>query len=327
VTDYRAPRLLRNAHLQSLAASLPLREAWIARRAAGLLAGTTHEVLQCADGVRLAVDITPPGSAPTGRTAVLIHGWEGSSGSMYMVSVAARLARAGFRVVRLNLRDHGDTHHLNRELFHSCRLDEVVDAVGILRRRWPEDRFFIGGFSLGGNFALRVAARAPAAGIALEQVAAVCPVLDPVETMAALDAGPWHYRAYFIAKWRRSLERKRGAFPDDYDFGELRRFRALGPMTDYFVCHYTEYADLGSYLRGYAVTEDRLARLDVPAEILLADDDPVIPVGGATRLARPPALTVRRTRHGGHVGFLQDWRLASWLDDYVARVFRADDGG
>jgi hypothetical protein len=324
VADYRPPRLLRSAHLQSLLASLPVRERFVAARAAAVLAGTQREVIECHGGVRLVAEVTPPAGAGTGRTAILIHGWEGSSRSIYMVSVAARLARAGFRVTRLNLRDHGDSHHLNRELFHSCRLEEVLDAVRVLAARWPEDRLFLGGFSLGGNFALRIAARAPDAGIALEQVAAVCPVLDPRDTMAALDGGPAHYRAYFIRKWRRSLERKRAAFPELYDFGELGRFRDLGRMTEYFVRHYTEFPDLDTYLRGYAVTGERLAGLEVPTEILLADDDPVIPVVGATGLARPRALTVRRSRHGGHVGFLADWRLRSWLDEYVARVFRAD---
>ncbi len=95
-------------------------------------------------------------------------------------------------------------------------------------------------------------------------------------------------------------------------------------MTEYFVRRYTGYPDLASYLAGYAITGDRLTQLTVPAEILLAEDDPVIPVAGRAALARPESLTVRVTRHGGHVGFLTDWRLRSWLDDYVARQFGAD---
>ena len=63
------------------------------------------------------------------RTAVLVHGWEGNAESLYILSLAQQLFDLGFDVVRLNLRDHGDTHHLNRELFHSCRLPEVVGAV------------------------------------------------------------------------------------------------------------------------------------------------------------------------------------------------------
>jgi uncharacterized protein len=321
---YHAPFWLRDPHLQSVLAALPLRERLVWRRSGAALAGTRREVLDCGEGVRLLVEHTPQFDDASARLAVLIHGWEGSAGSLYMVSVAARLARAGFRVVRLNLRDHGDSQHLNPEMFHSCRLDEVVRAVGVLQRRFPAERLHLGGFSLGGNFALRVAARAPAAGLRIEKVVSVCPVLDPRETLRALDGGLPQYRLYFLRKWRRSLERKRAAFPALYEFGPLGRFRTLREMTDFFVCNFTEYPDLETYLRGYAVTGDRLAALDVPTEILLADDDPVIPVRDAAHLARCPALTLRRSARGGHCGFLSDYRLVSWLDEYVARAFGAN---
>jgi len=322
MSEFQPPALLKDGHLQSVLASLSLRRRRVQRQAEPLLRAAAPELIDCGQGVRLLAEHTPPAGVP-GRMAVLIHGWEGSSRSMYMVSVGGRLARAGFRVVRLNLRDHGDSQHLNAGLFHSCRLDEVVQAVRSLQLRYPDERLYLGGFSLGGNFALRVAARAADAGLRIEQVAAICPVLDPRATLAALDGGLPHYRLYFIRKWCRSLERKRAAFPDRYDFGALERFRDLRAMTDYFVCNYTEYPDLDSYLRGYAVTGDRLARLDVPAEILLADDDPVIPIGDMQRLARSPALRIHRSRYGGHCGFIANYRLESWLDRYCARLFGA----
>ncbi len=316
---YQAPAGLRNAHLQSLLATLPLRRPLVWRRAGSALAATCSEVLDAGAGVRLLAEHTPPAVA-SGRFAVLIHGWEGSAASLYMVSLAARLVRSGFRVVRLNLRDHGDSHHLNPGIFHSCRLDEVLGALLALQARFAEEPLHLAGFSLGGNFALRVAARAPAVGLRLAKVVAVCPVLDPRQTLAALD-GAAPYRHYFLRKWRRSLERKRRAFPDLYEFGRLGRFRSLREMTGYFVSHFTGFPDLDAYLRGYAITGDRLAGLEIPADVLLADDDPVIPVADVAALAPAAALTVHRSAHGGHCGFMQGYRLQSWLDDFVARAF------
>jgi uncharacterized protein len=225
----------------------------------------------------------------------------------------------GCRVVRLNLRDHGNSHHLNREIFHSCRLDEVIGAVRAVRRQFPEGKLALAGFSLGGNFALRVAASAPQAGLQLDRVLAICPVLDPKETLVALDDGLGVYRSYFIDKWRRSLERKREAFPDAYDFGDLRRFRTLREMTEQLVLQHTEFPDLNSYLEGYAITGARLARLDVPCEMLLSDDDPVIPVVGLSRVALSRSLSIVRSSKGGHCGFLRSYALDSWLDDYASR--------
>ena len=73
-----------------------------------------------------------------------------------MQLTAARLLVRGFDVFRLNFRDHGDTHHLNEGLFHSNRIDEVVRAAVALSERYPIRPLVAAGYSLGGNFALRM---------------------------------------------------------------------------------------------------------------------------------------------------------------------------
>ena len=318
-SGFRPPRLLRHADVQAGLANSTWRRKHVLTEADNLLADTENLIVECGDGVRLSAQHTPA-RQPSGRLAVLLHGWEGSTSSLHVLSAADRLWRQGFRIVRINMRDHGGSQHLNRGIFHSCRLQEMVDATRWVRERYPEDALYLAGYSLGGNFALRIAASSgPALGIA--RVAAVCPVLEPEETMTALDSGSVIYRRYFMNKWRLSLERKAQAFPADYDLSWLNRFRSLREMTDFFVTRYTEYPDLATYLQGYSVTGDRLAGLAVPTSILLADDDPVIPFGAAERLARSPALTIHRSRWGGHCGFLLDYRLRTWSDDYLLQAF------
>ena len=204
--DFRPHRLLRNAHLQSVLASSGMRR-WLFRgRRAALEATATELILDCGDGVRLQGFHSAQTVRPQPRgLVVLLHGWEGSVQSSYLLHTGARLLSEGWDIFRLNFRDHGDTFALNRELFHSCRIDEVVGALAAITRRHPAERTFVVGHSLGGNFALRAAARAPAAGIPLTKVVAVCPVLRPSSTMRALEDGLWVYRHYFLRRWRRSL--------------------------------------------------------------------------------------------------------------------------
>jgi predicted alpha/beta-fold hydrolase len=325
---FAPPRLLRNAHLQSIMGSLGLKDRALHRAARGMLDGACDVVLEL-DGVRLmgrysaqpersgvVADDAPAATGAGRKLLIVLHGWEGSIDSPYVIALAGRAFASGFDVFRLNFRDHGGTAALNEELFHSCRLDEVVAAVNEIAGRYGARKTFLVGFSLGGNFALRVAASGRAAP-SLAKVVAVCPVLRPRSTMRALEEGLWLYREHFLRRWRRSLAAKAAAFPQLYDFGDLRRFKTLTETTDFFVRRYAGFADLETYLNGYSLTGDVLARLDIPAWLLAARDDPVIPSGDLASIARPRALKVTLARWGGHCGFLENFRLDSWLDRAV----------
>ncbi len=317
------PQLLRSRHLQSILGSAGLRRRFVQRAAHGLQAMSRNEIVDCGDDVRLLCQFPPPQSDRFKRVAVFIHGWEGSANSTYLLSAATRLWNEGYRIVRINLRDHGDSHYLNEALFHSCRLDEVIGAVRHVQQRFVDEQLYLCGFSLGGNFALRIAARAVDADFNINNVVAICPVLDPAQTLVALDSGSALYRYYFLRKWRTSLEKKKAAFPCLYDFSRLERFNTLTEMTDYFVRYYTEYPNLSEYLHGYALTDGRLRHLRTPARILLADDDPVIPVADIDRIAATDELQVVRSRYGGHCGFIGGYNLHGLADSFIVESFNA----
>jgi predicted alpha/beta-fold hydrolase len=322
VPAFNPPRGLRHHHVQSLLAGWPWRQRWLRGRAVRVLAASRDEIVDCGAGVRLLGHFSAQTAEAKGLV-VLLHGWEGSAEANYVVSVGGLLYEAGFSVFRLNFRDHGDTFALNTELFHSCRIDEVVGALAAITARHPAKRTFLVGHSLGGNFALRAAARAPAAGIDLAKVVAVCPVLRPASTMRALEDGWWVYRHYFLRRWRRSLLTKAACFPELYDFGDLRRFPTLTATTEFFAVRYARFPDLDSYLNGYAITGDVLAGLTVPSRLIAAADDPVIPIGDLADVAVSPALTIDVFPHGGHCAFLEDYRLRSWVDRAVVAQIEA----
>lgn len=315
------PAWLRNQHLQSILPTSRVRRPWVMGRVRPLLDASRATVLDCGAGVRLSgfhARHEPGAGRPL---VVLLHGWEGSAQSLYVLSLGSHLFAQGYDIFRLNFRDHGESHALNPGIFHSCRIDEVVGAVARLRalRSGP---LLVGGFSLGGNFALRVAARAPAAGINLEAAFAVCPVLSPQHTMATLERGWFVYREYFIAKWKRSLREKQRLFPDRYDLSDILRQRSLTAMTDCMVRRYTEYPDLDAYLTGYSIVQGALDDLKVRSHVLIAEDDPIIPAHDAALLPRIAALALTRSRFGGHCGFLDHLGSESWVNNWVALALR-----
>ena len=317
--DYRPPRWLRNPHLQSvLSSSSSLLRRVVLRRRARFVAQVTHtEVLDVDGGVRLQGFHSAQQVLPERRgLVILLHGWEGSAQSNYVVDTAAALLGAGYEVYRLNFRDHGDSHALNREPFHSCRLDEVAAAVAQVCARPGAGLRAVAGFSLGGNFALRVARAAPARGIALDYALAVCPVIDPAHGLRQLERG-WLYHAYFMRKWRDSLRRKQALFPELPVLRRGDRRLNMRELTRALVQRYTPFASLEAYLDGYSVAGERLACMQVPATILTAADDPVIPVADFRALRLPDCVELDIAPHGGHCAFLTGAGLRSFVGDYL----------
>jgi hypothetical protein len=304
-------------------ASTSARRRAIARRAAPLVGAQRQMLLDCGQGVRLQCFHSLP-SIVRGSPVVLLHGWEGSAESLYVLSLGQELFERGFEVIRLNLRDHGDTHHLNRELFHSCLLPEVVGAMSVLQANLGGKPLRLVGFSLGGNFMLRVAAQARAADLRITRVIAVSPVLDPNDTLRALESGFIGYPLYFVRKWWRSLLKKQAAWPAHYDFAPLRRVRDLRRLTAELITRFTDFGSLEEYLDGYAITGGRLRDLEVPTTIITSFDDPIIPAGGLARLAHPPSLRVVTTRFGGHCGFLDRLSGPTWVERRILAELAAE---
>lgn len=306
--------------MQSILPDLPVRRWWLARRLHPVLTASRSLLVECGEGVRLRAfhsSHADAGDRAGLRVALLVHGWEGSANSVYVLSLAAQLFARGFDVVRLNLRDHGRTEHLNRGLFHSCRLREVIGAARHLQAQLGGRPLHLAGFSLGGNFVLRVAAEAPQAGLDVAQVVAVSPVLDPAATLEALESGLGVYQRYFMYKWKRSLRLKEAAWPGDYDFSALGRTTSVRGLTADLVRRYTEFSSLEEYLNGYALVGARLARLQVRSTIITALDDPIIPARDLERLAPAAALRVVATGRGGHCGFLDHASGWTWAERRV----------
>ena len=308
------PLGLRHPSLQgTLASKRPARRSWL-RRGLDLNAHSTFHTLDCGDGVRLTgMHTAQPGGAARGLV-LMIHGWEGSHDSSYLYSMGCTLFAAGYNLFRLNLRDHAGTHHLNREMFHSARIAEVLGACAAVRALDPAPAFFVVGFSLGGNFALRIALRGPAVGIVPRLTVAISPSIHPGSTLRGIDQGPRLFRWYFLDKWRQTLEAKRRAWPH-YDFSAYRRLRCFVDVTRQFVADHTEYESLEAYLGEYTLTPAMLMAAPSPVALITSRDDSVIPVQDFAGLsARGSVRAFDLTDRGGHCGFVENWRLEAWTD-------------
>lgn len=324
---FRPPFYLRNSMLQTfLGSNRP-----VTSLTGPLLTAARPVVLQCDDGVRLAGAFSAVPADRAKGLVIFLHGWEGSIASAYVTATGQHLFRCGYHIFRLNLRDHGDTHHLNRGLFYATLFDEVSSAVRQAARMAEKLPVYLCGFSLGGNFALRIACRWQGAstGIDLRQIAAISPVLDPAKATDAIDRRLL-IRRYFRRKWQRSLRKKQQLFPENYDFSDISALVGIRQMTDKLLERYSPYADAVEYFAGYTLQRRDFETIDVPTTIITARDDPIIPVADFDAL--PPGRYLRKIIHsyGGHNGFIYNLRGRAWYEAYLQQIFDAsaaqDDG-
>ncbi len=319
-TIFKAPTGLQNPHIQSILASLDFRRAKVTRRARPMLDCQRSLLLSGGDqGSQLLSYVSTP-AQHNGKLAILLHGWEGSDNSLYILSAGARLFNQGYQVLRLNLRDHGHSHHLNRDVFHSCRLQETANAVSDAITRLQPKQAMMAGFSLGGNFSLRIATTAVAKQ--LSKVVAICPVAEPGLALIPGEAHTLLYRAYFYRKWKRSIYKKHQLFKDTIDWPQVKQQRNFQRLTAHMIAtYYPGFASKADYFQGYALTGNRLRDLGCSATVLMSRDDPIIRAETLQKLYPHPNLDVVYTDHGGHCGFIKNYRLDSYVDDFISEQF------
>ena len=279
-------------------------------------------ILDCGNGVRL---LGCHSLHPHSRgLVVLIHGWEGDHDSAYLYPIACVLYQRGYSILRLDLRDHGDTHSLNELPFHCGRIAEVIGAIKTARDLTPDGPLYCIGFSLGGNFALRVGVFGPDSGIMPRLCIGISPVINPDASLHAIDGNKLVYRNYFLNQWHNTLRTKAQAWPGRFDFSSLLKSRNLVEATRIYAHEFTEYARYEAYLESYTLSASMLTKAATPLAIITSKDDPVIPYTDFALLRESGSLRALVTpSHGGHCGFIENWRMSSWLERSISELIDA----
>ena len=259
-------------------------------------------------------------------TAVLVHGLEGSSESQYILGVTARCWAAGFNVVRMNMRNCGDTDNLTPTLYHSGLSDDVGAVVSYFAEKYGLERVVLVGYSMGGNLVLKLAGewgnRPP-----LAAVATVCPAMDLAPGSDALHQPEnrlYEYR--FLLGLIRRYRRKAALFPDRYQAWGIGPLHSLREFDDKIVSRYCGFRNADDYY--YRAAAARVVDgIAVPTLILHAADDPFVRIMPETRarLEANPHIDFVETAHGGHCAFLSrdPGDEIHWAEAMLIRYLRA----
>ncbi|MGD0913213.1 MAG: alpha/beta fold hydrolase [Terracidiphilus sp.] len=238
-------------------------------------------------------------------TVILVHGLEGSSDSRYIRGIAARAYAAGMNVVRMNMRNCGGTDQLTPTLYHSGLSGDLGAVIEHFTGRYNLGSVALIGYSMGGNLVLKLAGewgnRRP-----LVAVATVCPAIDLAAGADALHEPVNRlYERRFLQGLLRRFRRKAELFPEIYRLADIGQVRSIREFDHKIVARYCDFASADDYY--YRAASARVVdRIEVPALILCAQDDPFIRLFAETRarLTANPHIVFVEPRHGGHCAFL-----------------------
>ena len=311
--DFTAPRFLRNAHVQTLGAALPL---WVKSDPA-------FESLRIPLSGGGALRARASWHSQGDRTAiVLVHGVGGSSESSYVRRSAIALYRAGFHVVRLNLRGAGDSMPDAPALYHAGLIEDPQVALETIAARERVKDVALLGFSLGGNVSLKLAASWGAAvPTFVRGVATISAPLDLVEASRGLETlRTLPYRRYVLRKLVSQGREFAQMHPSlaKYDASRLGRLRTIRAYDEEVVAPMHGFCDAHDYYVN-ASSGPGLADVRVRTLVVHAGDDPMVPPESVRRWLRDasPAVRVSWSERGGHVGWFAGVDEAAWTNTWA----------
>ena len=287
----------------------------------------TRRYFDVARATRVVADCHWQPQPWTQATLIALHGLNGSSEAHYMKGLAAKAFARGMNVVRLNQRNCGDTEHLSEGLFHSGLTADAAHVVDELTRVDGLPAIGVAGYSLGGNLALKLAgeygAHAPTNFLG---VAAVSPIIEIEECTKALERpGNGLYQWNFVRDLKRRMRRKDACDPGRFDLTKLDAIRTVRQFDETYTAPYFGFRDASDYYHRASAMRV-IDRVQVPALVITAEDDPFVP----SEPFRKPAVSgnahidLRISAHGGHCGFVGARSATDdgyWAEDEIVSFF------
>jgi predicted alpha/beta-fold hydrolase len=311
-------RLLRNRHAMTLAGNFLPRQ--------NGLPDPEEQFFQVEEDIQVLCHChwqPEPASRPT---LIVVHGLEGSSFSQYVIGTGSKAWAAGMNVVRMNMRNCGDTDHLGPTLYHSGLSADVGAVLRTLVEQKRLSRVGLVGYSMGGNLVLKLAGDW---GVdrprELTAVAAVSPATDLAPSADAMhEPANRMYEYKFLLGLMRRLRRKTALFPEIYRMPE-RWPRTIREFDEVVTARYCGFTGADDYYHRAAAARvvDKIA---VPALIIHALDDPFIRLLPETRakMQNNPHIILLETAYGGHCAFLSqpNGYDGRWAERQMIHFFR-----
>ncbi len=289
-----------------------------------VIAGARRISIPMSDGSGDQLAASLHGGSDDGQPLfVLIHGLSGSEDSDYIRVTSRNLLQRGARVLRLNLRGAGASRPTCRLQYHAGRTADLRDALNHIRESGIAERFFLVGYSLGGNMLLKFLAE-HGDDLDIDGAAAVSAPID-LEAACRRILEPRNYvyqRVLLTAMREESLGH--GAEVSEAERSAILAARTIYDFDASFVAPRNGFESAEDYYVRNAA-QGFLAEISTPTLVMFALDDPWIPRDAYDRFdwSSNPRLVPLLAPGGGHVGFHAAGSRLPWHDRCLAAFLDA----
>ncbi len=323
---FRPPWYLRSGHVQTILTGFY-------RPLVDLPAPIVHRIPIDGFGHVLVHENSSPD--PKAEGVLLLHGMGSNHAGTYMTHLARSLMERGFRVFRADLPGAGPSGDLTPLPPHGACFEEVWGMLTYLSRTLSIRRWRLAGISLGGNILLRMLATKRAlidAGdgsglIAIDRAVAVAPPIRLSDCSRHMERGLFQiYAKYFLRSLRHQAVYRGTIWPQWADRLKHASFKSIRTFDETVTAPLAGFRSAEEY---YATGSSAawLDQIEVPTSVLIDDHDPIVPAWMFASAQWSASTTLFRTRHGGHVGYLQRARAPRlrsgpiwkrWADNWIA---------
>ena len=315
-STFKPPRLLRSPHLQTIVPALlrkqrppPMNRSWI----------------ELPDGDALEIALTPRLHA---RLAIISHGLEGSMSSSYVIGMVRALRHEGWDVLTWNMRGCGGTPNRLPTWYHSGK-SEDLRAILDHALSFNHEEIVLVGFSVGGNITLKyLGENGACVPVRVRKAVAISVPMD-LRGSAEQLALPRNriYMEYLLKPLRARMKQKAMCYPELFSIKGLSSITTFKEFDERFTAPFHGFSSVDHYWDDSSSLK-YLTGITIPTLAITALDDPFLSATCIPHVIAEtlPMFQLETSEHGGHVGFLNSYSLAStWAEARTVSFMRESE--
>ncbi|HTF81990.1 MAG TPA: alpha/beta fold hydrolase [Cytophagales bacterium] len=235
------------------------------------------------------------------KVVLLVHGFEGSSKSNYIKSIAKYLFKYGFNVAAVNLRGCSGHDNLLPYAYHSGKTEDIKHIVDLLKKDY--ENIFLVGFSLGANLVLKYLADYNTQSHIKKAVAISAPFDLHLSALKIIKNKI--INQHFLKSLKKKLYNKKELFPKHLGHINVKNICNIIDVDECYTAPLHGFSCATAYYK-YASCIHHIYKITTECLIINAEDDPLLehPENIEDTFLNSNHVHLIMTRYGGHVGFL-----------------------